>query len=106
MACKDYNTWMGIIEAFHNEAFRDAFLCPFQTTMGGTAFAAFVLLGVINMPIYIKQGSALGPFVLTLLIGGLVFTQIAAVGQALLTVIVLFVIGLGPILVLRRIQRS
>lgn len=101
MACKDY-TWL--IDALHHGMFRDAFLCPFQTTMGGTAFAAFVMLGVINMPIYIKQGSALGPFVLTLLIGGLVFTQIAALGQALLTVLILFVVGLGPILVLRRVQ--
>jgi len=103
MACTDY-TWL--IDALHQGQFRDAFLCPYQTTMGGTAFAAFVLLGVINMPIYIKQGSALGPFVLTLLIGGLVFTQIAALGQALLTVLILFVVGLGPVLVLRRVQQA
>lgn len=104
MACSSYTGAMKWVEAIHQEAFRDFILCPWQDTMGGPAFAAFVVLGLINLPIYNRTGSALIPFVLTLVIGGVVLTQMAALSQSLVITVVLLVIGLGPVLVLRRVQ--
>lgn len=103
MACTDYPNeefWRAIGDLM----VRDAVLCPFQAQMGGVVFATFVILGMINLPIYIRQDNVVGPFVLTLLLGGILVPQMSSLGQGLVIGIGLFVIGLGPILVLRRVQ--
>lgn len=102
MACSDWNgNWY---EALSNFAFRDAVLCPYQDTMGQAVFASMVVLGIINMPIYVRTQSAIIPIIITTAISGIVLVELAANAQTLVLVGLLMAIGLGPVLVLRRIQ--
>lgn len=101
MACKDWEFYINALQHFQVQ---DAVLCGFQGQMGGVAFAAVVVLGIINLPIYIRQGSVVGPVVLTLVIGGVILAETAAMVQGLVLFAVLVVLGLGPVLVLRRID--
>lgn len=100
MTCKE---WAGDwAQALTEMAIRDAILCPYQTSIGGPMFAGLVLLGVINLPIYIRTGGVIIPFVITLVIGGLVITQTASIVQGIIITTILLAIGLGPIVLLRR----
>lgn len=104
MACSDYNgKWW---EALSDEMMRDAVLCPWQAEVGGAVFATIVLIGIVNLPIYIRQESAIMPTVITVIVGGILLVEMAAMGQALFIVTLLFTLGLGPVLVLRRIQTT
>lgn len=86
--------------------FLDAGVCPHADLLTLPIFGAFVIVGLVNLPIYIRQDSVLTPFVVTTIIGGVVLTQVAGILQTLIVVLVLFVVGLGPVLVLRRVQQS
>lgn len=101
MACSDYDLWIEALSA-SEMAVRDAVLCPFQTSMGGTVFATLVLFGIVGVPMYIRQGSVIIPFVLVLLISGVLLSQIVAMGQTLIIVTILLVFGVVPVILLRR----
>lgn len=102
MACSDWSgNWY---EALSNFAFRDAALCPYQESLGGVVFASILIIGVVNLPIYIRQQSAIIPIIITTSVGGIVLVELSANAQTLVLVTLLMVISLGPILVLRRIQ--
>lgn len=88
-----------------NQRFFDAAVCPGADVLTLPIFGAMVLVGVVNIPIYIQTRSALIPFVLTLVIGGVAYTAAAGIMQAISVTVVLFVIGIGPILVLRQVQQ-
>lgn len=101
LACSDWGgDWYKAIE---NYAFQDAVLCGYQNQLGGPVFGAFVLLGMVNLPIYIKQDSVLVPTAITLTIGGLFLTQVSGIVQGLTLTVLLFAIGLGPVLVIHRV---
>lgn len=103
MACTDYDGhFIDALDA-GTMAVRDAVLCPYQMSMGGVVFATLVVMGVINMPIYIRTQSVIIPFVVTTVLAGIVLSQTAAMMQGLVVVVALFVLGLGPVLVLKRI---
>ncbi|GAA0305490.1 hypothetical protein [Halarchaeum salinum] len=105
MACAAYDgRWLRAImgEEMH---VRDLVLCGYQSQIGGPFFAALVLLGMINLPIYIRTQSALLPTVVTLIVGGVLLVEVGSIAQALLVVMLLFGLGLGPVLLLRRVQR-
>lgn len=100
MACTDYDLWR---EALEQEAFRDAILCPYQTSLTGVFFA-MVAYGTITTALYIRTRSVLLPTVLTIVVGGTVMTEIAAPAVALFTVVLLFIVSLGPIILIRRLE--
>ncbi|MUV59791.1 hypothetical protein [Halobacterium sp. CBA1126] len=105
MACGDYGgQWLQAI-AGDGMHIRDLILCGYQSQVGGPFFAAVVLLGMINLPVYIRTQSALLPTVITLIVGGVLLVEVASVAQAIIVVMLLFAIGLAPVLLLRRIQR-
>lgn len=99
MACTD---WDGVyLDALKDGAFQDAILCPYQDNMGGVVFALFVY-GAIGTAIYVRTDSIIIPFVLVLLTGGIVMTEVASIAVGLVITMLLFVVGIGPILLLKR----
>lgn len=103
MACSDYpdgELWRALGEY----AFRDAVLCGYQNQISMVVFATILVLGVVNVPIYIRQDSALVPAILTLVLGGVFVVELVPMAQAMVVFVLLMIFGLGPVLVLRRIQ--
>ncbi len=100
MACSDYTYWTDALEQW---AFQDAILCPYQTTMDSLLFGLLVV-GSINMALYAKQESVLLPLVVTMLTGSILLVEVAGVFTALVRVGLLFLVGLGPVLLLRRAE--
>ncbi len=101
MACTDHDLWIDALAA-SEMAVRDAVLCPFQTSMGGAVFATLVLFGIVGVPLYIRQQSIIIPFVLALMLGGILLTQVVAMAQTLVIVVLLLVFGIVPVILLRR----
>lgn len=87
------------------EHFLDAAVCPYADIMTLPIFGAVVMLGVFNIPIYVRQESALMPFVISVLVGGVILSATNSMFQALVTLVILFAIGLGPVLLLMQMQR-
>lgn len=100
MACSDYNG--DFLEAMVQEEFRDAILCPYQESLGGPLFA-MIIYGAITAHIYIRTGSALLPFILSILVGGIAFTQVPSPAAATMTFVLLVLGGIVPVLVIRRL---
>lgn len=94
-----------VSNTLEGDHFLDAGVCPYADLLTMPIFAAFVVLGMVNLPIYVRQDSLLVPLVVTTIIGGVVLTQVAGILQTLITLALLLTLGLGPVLVLRRIQR-
>lgn len=106
MACSDYadGEWINALDA-GVMGVRDAVLCPYTDSMGTMVFATIVMIGIVNLPIYVRQESMIMPFGLTLVVGGIWVTAASGLAQTLAGVVVLFVVGLGPVLVLWRLSR-
>lgn len=88
------------------DRFFDAAVCPYADLMTLPIFAAFFFLGVVNVPIYIRQESVVTPFVITLITGGVVLSFVAGILQTIATAVILFTLGLGPVLLIRRAQQQ
>lgn len=106
LGCSEYDN-VNVSNTLEHMRLQDAILCSYAVEGGLTLpiFGAAVMLGVFNLPIYIKQESAAVPFVISLIVGGIVLTTVASALQAIAVSVILFGIGLGPILVLRRLDR-
>lgn len=102
MACTDYAEIN--VSLLEQAAFRDAVICAYGDQLTVPIFAAMVVLGVFNLPIYIRQDSVLVPFAITLVIGGVIISSVASMLQSIMITLLLFVFGLGPVLVLRRVM--
>lgn len=102
MACSDYQD---PIEAITQVNPVDAALCPWDASVGLVVFSTLVVMGVINIPIYLRQDSAVTPVMLTLIISGLVLSFTASMAQGIVAAALLLVLGIGPVLVLRRLRR-
>lgn len=92
-ACSQWNG--DYIEALRNYAFGDAFVCPYWDTVGQLA-TGLLVWGGISLAIYIKTGSIIIPYILLLLLGGVVLQQVASVAVTISGVIVLAVLGGVP----------
>lgn len=101
MSCTDWNG--DYLEALSQFAFRDAILCPYQTTIGGPEFATLIF-GAIGMSYMIRQGSLVIPVIIMVATGGAFMTQVAGIAVGFVTVTVLTILGLAPVLVLRRMS--
>lgn len=99
MACSD---WATGIEALRNFAFHDAVACKYTET-AGTLFTGMMTFGVVNLALYIRTGGITMPVVLTLLVGGIVLPFLPGGAATIAALTLLFAIGVGPVLFLRRI---
>lgn len=106
LGCGNYDV-VNVTNTLEKMRLRDAVVCSYAVEGGLTVpiFGAAIMLGVFNLPIYIKQESAAVPFVVSLIIGGIILTTVASIAQAIAVSLILFGIGLGPILVLKRLER-
>lgn len=107
MACADY-TIVNVTNTIGQANFQDAVICAYAVEQGLTVagFGTIVLLGAVNLPIYIRQESAVIPFVLSMILGGILLDSTAGFVQGMTVLLVLLVFGLGPVLLLRRVDRS
>lgn len=105
LACADHE----VINAslLSDASFKDAVVCAYTVRSGLTmpVFGAIVMLGIFNLPIYIRQESVLIPFVLSMVLSGILLSSVSNILQGILIVVVLLVIGVGPILLLKRADR-
>jgi len=101
MSCTDWNG--DYLDALAEFAFRDALLCPYQTSIGGPEFATLIF-GAIGMALMIRQGSVAIPAVILVVTGGVFVTQIAGLAVGFVTALVLGVLGLAPVLLLRKLS--
>jgi hypothetical protein len=89
-------------KALKNRDIVDVVLCPYFDIFGGELFYAIFLVGLINIPVYSRTGSILGPFTVTVLVGSVFFAGAGSMLTGLGTVLLLFVLGFAPILVIKR----
>lgn len=89
-----------MVDYISNFEFIKAFSCPYFTTAGMLVTGVFVY-GAISSVIYLRTDSVMIPFVLLLLTGGAVTTQLAGPAMAIATVLLLTV-GAGSLTVLYR----
>jgi hypothetical protein len=94
-ACGDLTGSTPYWDALRRFNFGDAFVCPFWDTVGQLA-TGLLVWGAISTAIYIVNGSIIIPYILLLLLGGVVLTQVASVGVTLAGVIILGVLGAVP----------
>jgi hypothetical protein len=84
------------------EQIMDAMFSVYQDSMGGAVFGLLVWGGTATT-LYVRQESIILPLVLTLILGGIVITQVPSPAVALFVVVLLFVGGLGPVFILKRL---
>lgn len=101
MTCTEWNG--DFLDALAEFAFRDALLCPYQTSIGGPEFATLIF-GAIGMSYMIRQGSLVIPAVIMVATGGAFMAQVAGLGVGFVTVVVLGMFGLAPVLLLRKMS--
>jgi hypothetical protein len=82
-------------QALSKYAFGDALVCPFWDAVGQLA-TGLLVWGAVGTAIYIVTGSVMIPYVLLLLIGGAVISQVASLGVTIATIIILGVLGGVP----------
>jgi len=94
-ACSDYGGQTPYWDALNDYQFADAFVCAYWDTVGQLA-TGLLVWGAVSTAIYIKTGSIMIPYVLLLLLGGTVLSQVASVGVTLAGIIVLATLGGVP----------
>lgn len=102
MSCTDHAS---ALEAMQSWAFRDAVLCPYQESMTGVVFGT-IIWGAVMIHLYVRTGSALLPYSLSVLLGSLVLSQTIAGSAQLVGALVVLMFGAIPVLLLRRLQTS
>jgi hypothetical protein len=103
MACSDYPDGE-LYRALSDFAVRDAILCPYQVQMGGLVFSTLVM-GGIGMALFIRTGTLVMPFIVMLLVGGVLMPHTAPVVFQMVQLLVMFVISAAPVVFLRRVGR-
>lgn len=101
MTCTEWNG--DYLDALSEFAFRDALLCPYQTSLGGPEFATLVF-GAVGMAYMIRQGSLVIPAVIMVATGGAFVSQVAGIAVGFVVTVILVMFGLGPVLVLRKMS--
>ena len=71
-----------------NYEFIKAFTCTYANT-AGLLVTGMVVYGAVSLSIYVRTNSVIIPFVLLLLTGGAVLTQVATPGIAIATLLLL-----------------
>lgn len=89
-----------MVEYFRDFQFVKGIVCQYADPMG-LLVIGLIMWGGIGLSLYMRTGSALIPFVVTLAIGGAVLSQMASIGVAFVTILVLGV-GAGSIMVIYR----
>lgn len=98
MACDQYATLIDALEAF---AFHDAVAC-YYTNTAGTMVTGMMTFGAVALALGFRTGGISAPAVLTLLTGAVLLPFLPGAAMQITTIILLFAIGVGPVLLLRR----
>jgi len=99
MACEDYDVLM---DALKQQAIQDAVFCTYQNNMSDVLFA-LMAFGTVTTAMYIRTRSVLLPTVVTVLVGGSALTGVAAPGVSIFTAVLLLIVGMAPVIVIRRL---
>lgn len=98
MACSD---WADGVEALQNYAFADAVSC-FYTDQAGTAATGMLTFGAVSVAFYVRTGGITMPVILTLILGSILLPLLPGAATQIAGMILLFAVGIGPVLMLRR----
>lgn len=101
MSCTEYTDY---IDALSDGAIQDAFLCPYQDLIGGLFFG-FLVMVFPMMAVYTRTGSIGYMVIIGLLLGGIILPQIVGIVTGALLIALMMILGIGPILVLRWMDR-
>lgn len=91
-------------QALRNYEFMCAFTGPFLNNMP-ILILGLITYGAIGTASFIRTGSPMIPYVLLLMVGGAISSQIAGPGIALITVVALSIIGGIPVIAYRYYRR-
>lgn len=98
MSCSQYTDG---VDALKQYMFHDAVAC-FYTDQVGTAATGLFTFGAISLAFYIRTGGITMPVILTLIAGGILLPFLPGAATQVAGVILLFAVGIGPVLILRR----
>lgn len=87
--------------AIGDGSFVAGFLCPYIDVIGLLGFG-LLIYGAMATMIFIRTGSVVIPFVLLIILGGPILAQVASIGIAVATVVILLVLGGVPLYLVRR----
>lgn len=82
----------------------DAVVCPYAGVIG-EIFAFSVVIVAINSALYARQQRLVGPAAVTLVTGGAWLSLTAGGLQGAVQAGILVLIGIGPVLLIRRLDR-
>jgi len=83
-----------LVELFADGKFFDAVVCPHTEVMGLLVFALLVY-GAVGTSLYIYSGSAVLPLVLTIILGGVVITQLPGIAVQFAGAVALLLLAAG-----------
>lgn len=95
MACGDFNTGR---EFLANGQFFDAVYCHFSGQMGELLFGLMVF-GTLAFAMYIYSDTVIVPFVVTLILAGVVLALLPAVVSQV-AIVAIILVGVGSVIVL------
>lgn len=100
MPCSDYNTYW---EFLYNFQFYDAVYCLFTGEVG-LYLAPLIIFGSLGVAFYMYADSLIMPLVLSMILGGVIVVQLPPGPVRLIGVTVLFGVGFGGYLIVRRLE--
>jgi len=99
MSCSQYSA---LYEALQQYAFADAVSCTF-TEPTGTVATGMLVFGAITTSLGIRTDGIAMPAAITLLTGGILLPFLPGAATQIATLILLVAIGIGPVVMLRRL---
>lgn len=101
MACSDYGSLTEALQAFQ---FHDAIACLY-TDSAGTAVTGMFVFGAIATAVAFRTKSITMPVVLTLLTCAVLLPFMPGAASTIAVMILLFAVGVGPVLYIKRLNR-
>jgi hypothetical protein len=98
------NRTLSFEQALRDYEFICAFVAPFLNNMS-LLILGLITYGAIGTASFIRTGSPMIPYVMLLMVGGAIASQIAGPGIALITIVVLSIIGGIPVIAYRYYRR-
>lgn len=84
--------------------FLDAAICPGANRLTLPIYGSLIVMGVINIPMYIRTDSIAVPLVVTVIAAGVLIQFVSSIFQLLFLLVIIFVFGLGPIAIIKRFE--
>jgi hypothetical protein len=100
MSCSQYTA---LHDALAQYEFADAISCTF-TEPAGTLVTGMLVFGALTTSLGIRTDGIAMPAAITLLTGGILLPFLPGAATQIATVILLVVVGIGPVIMLRRLS--